>query len=324
MLKRYCIAVSLTVALLTPFASLAKESWHTWLQGVKSEAVAQGIRLEVVNRVLSRLKQPSRRVLKLDRTQPEKRITFKQYRHTRAGAYRIRLGQKMQKKYHPILESISDKYGVSPCFILSFWGLETSYGRFMGRFPVVQSLATLAYDSRRSAFFRKQLFYALRMIDEGHVTYDNLKGEWAGASGHPQFLPSSWHYYAVDHNLDGRRDIWTTRSDAFASIANYLIGHGWRPGEPWAREVVLPHHFDHHLIENKTKQAVRQWRELGVHLSRPSSWPDDSMVARIVYPDGGPALLAFNNFDVIMRWNRSTYYAGTVGYMAEKICKQEL
>lgn len=321
MIKRVLVLLGLVLA--ASFAT-AKQPWSDWVAEVKSEAIAKGIRPNVVDAVFSRVKQPSPRVLKLDRTQPERRITFLKYRNTRAGAYRIKMGQRMYKKYKPILNEISQQYGVSPCFILSFWGLETSYGNFMGKFPVIQSLSTLAYDSRRSEFFRKQLFYALRMIDEGHVTYDNLKGEWAGASGHPQFLPSSWYNYAVDHDKDGKKDIWKTKVDAFASIANYLIGHGWKTGQPWALTVGLPKNFDRSLIKDKTRMKVGEWRSMGLRLFGGEHWPSSRLKARVVFPDGGPAMLVFNNFDVIMKWNRSTYYAGTVGYMAEKICRMPL
>lgn len=321
MIKRLVVLISLCVAVSGAFA---QQSWNSWLGEVKQEAITKGISPKTVHAVFARVKQPSPRVLKLDRNQPERRITFLRYRNTRADPYRIKLGRRAYKKHHRLLSEVSQEYGVSPCFILSFWGLETSYGNFMGKFPVIQSLSTLAYDSRRSSFFRKQLFYALKMIDEGHVTYDGLKGEWAGASGHPQFLPSSWYNHAVDHNGDGKRDIWKTKSDAFASIANYLINHGWKSGQPWAFTVGLPHDFDHSLIKNKTRLTIAQWRHMGVRLFGNERWPNARLRARMVFPDGGPAMLAFNNFDVIMRWNRSTYYAGTVGYMAEKICRGRL
>jgi membrane-bound lytic murein transglycosylase B len=321
MMKRIVVFFAL---LMVVCVAQAKQPWSDWVGEIKSEAIAKGIRAETVDSVFSRISQPSPRVLKLDRTQPERRITFLKYRNTRAGAYRIKMGQRMYKKYKPVLDEISQKYGVSPCFILSFWGLETSYGNFMGKFPVIQSLSTLAYDSRRSEFFRKQLFFALQMIDEGHVSYDDLKGEWAGASGHPQFLPSSWYNYAVDHDDDGKRDIWKTKEDAFASIANYLIGHNWKTGEPWAITVMLPKGFDRALIDDKTKLTVAEWKGMGLRLTRDEYWPNSDLKARVVFPDGGPAMLAFNNFDTIMKWNRSTYYAGTVGYMAEKICQTRL
>ena len=218
---------------------------------------------------------------------------------------------------------MSKKYGVSPCFIVSAWGLETSYGRFMGSFSVIKSLATLAYDNRRGAFFRKQLFYALHILNEGHVKLVDFKGEWAGASGQPQFLPSNWHHYAVDYNKDGRKDIWKTHSDVFASIANYLLQHGWRTGEPWATEVSTPHGLDPDLFNLKITKTVKEWRRLGVRLVNRQIL-NPGMPASIVRPYGGPTYMVFNNFKVIMKWNHSIYYAGTIGYMAEQICRRSL
>src|SRR5204862_3055846 len=133
---------------------------------------------------------------------------------------RIRLGQSEFRKYHDLLTEVGNNFGVDPCFITSFWGMETSYGRYLGTFPVIKALATLAYDKRRSQTFRKELLLALHILQEGHVSPDKFVGEWAGASGQPQFLPSSWRKYAVDYDHDGRKNIWTSYPDAFASIAN--------------------------------------------------------------------------------------------------------
>ena len=205
-----------------------------------------------------------------------------------------------------------------------FWGLETSYGRFMGTFPVIQSLATLAYDQRRGDFFRGQLLHALHILNEGHVDPAKFKGEWAGASGHPQFLPSSWHKYAVDQNGDGHKDIWTNMPDVFASISNYLIQNGWKPNEPWAIAVNVPANAEQYT---DTKQALTmtQWEKMGLTTLDGRPWPADAnLTAVLIKPDGGPSFLAFNNFYVIMKWNHSNYYAGTVGYMAEKICNRPL
>jgi lytic murein transglycosylase len=207
--------------------------------------------------------------------------------------------------------------------MMSLWGLETSYGHYKGRFSVIQSLATLAYDSRRSTFFRRELILALHILNQGHIDLPNFKGEWAGGSGHPQFIPSSWHHYAVDYNGDGQKDIWNNMPDAFASIANYLKKNGWKRNGRWAIEVVLPRHFDSHLLSRKVVKPAWKWKALGVKgISR--QVPDTNINASVIYPDGGPALMVFNNFNVIMRWNRSIYYAGTVGYIAERICRRHL
>lgn len=313
--------VGMTVLLAALSTSLwAQQSWREFISGVQKEAIQQGITPSVVYKATAQLR-PSKKVLRLDRSQPEGRLTYLRYRNTRADAYRIKLGRRELAKHQPLLNTIADHYGVSPCFIVSLWGLETSFGRFRGSFPVIQSLATLAYDGRRGTFFRHQLMLALQILDQGHVELANYKGEWAGASGHPQFLPSSWHDYAVDYNQDGYRDIWNTLPDALASIANYLKGHGWIAGAPVSMTVRLPARFDRHLVGLESTKTVAQWRALGVRLDR-GRWPDPHMAASIVTPDGGPSLMVFNNFKVLMKWNRSVYYAGTVEYMANAVCRQ--
>jgi len=261
--------------------------------------------------------------LHFDKTQPETRITFDKYRKTRIDPYRITLGVREYKKNRELLEKVSQDFGVSPCFILSFWGIESSYGRFKGDFDVIKSLATLAYDSPRSQFFRKQLFLALHILNEGHVTKSDFKGEWAGASGHPQFLPSSWKKYAVDYSGDGKKDIWHNFPDIFASIANYLVQNGWQSGQPWAIEVQVPKSFPENLEGRKITKTVAEWVSMGIKPTYGFTLPEDrSMEASIIQPYGGPSFMAFKNFSVIMRYNNSTFYAGAVGFLADSICKK--
>lgn len=321
-ISQWIIGISCVFFSLTAIAQPNKsQSWSQYVATLRAEAIAQGIRPEVFDEAFAGITEPHRKVLNLDRSQPEHRITFLKYRNTRADNYRIVLGRKELKKHQALLEQVSQKYEVSPCFIVSLWGLETSYSRYMGDFPVIKSLATLAYDNRRAEFFRKQLFHALHILNEGHIDLTHFKGEWAGASGMPQFLPSSWHAYAVDYDGDGKKDIWTTYSDAFASIANYLVSNGWKAGQPWAVTATLPSHFPQHLLTREVKKTVAEWQSMGVRLSRPV---DPNLMASVVEPYGGPAMVVFNNFDVIMKWNRSIYYAGTVGWMAEQVCRREL
>lgn len=305
-------------------AAQPQPSWDEWLAGVRVEAVAQGIRPELFEEVFKDIRQPSRNVLSYDRNQPEKRLTFLTYRDTRFDAYRITMGRRALAKHRALLNEIGSKYGVNPCFIVSFWGLETSYGNFMGKFPVMQSLATLAYNPRRGPFFRKQLLYALHILNDGHVKNEDFRGEWAGASGHPQFLPSSWYAYAVDYDGDGRKDIWKTLPDVFASIANYLVENGWQRDQPWAIAVNVPAGLQD-TVNQQQYRTLEAWRANGVTTVNEQPWPKVmDLPARLIHPYGGPDFLVFNNFNVIMKWNRSTYYAGTVGYGAEKICGRPL
>lgn len=299
----------------------ARSNWHQWVSELRSEALSQGISAEVFDDAFRNIR-PSRRVKSYSRSQPEHRLTFNKYRRTRASKYRILMGKKAYKKYQGILDDVGRDFGVDPCFIVSIWGMETSYGTFMGNFPVIKSLATLAYDSKRKEFFRKQLIYALHIVNDGHVNLYDFKGEWAGASGQPQFLPSSWFNYAVDYDRDGRKDIWHTKADVFASIANYLKQKGWQHGEPWAIQVRLPRGFDDSLEGKKTVKPVSEWAKMGVRTERGNPLPYQNLEASIIKPYGGPSFLAFKNFRVIMRYNNSTYYAGSIGYMADKICKR--
>lgn len=294
-------------------------SWHAWVQQLRQEAIAEGIRPALFDQLFANM-QPLQRIHHFARTQPERRLTFLRYRATRADSNRIALGRKEYKRNRDLLDQIGTQFGIDPCFITAFWDIESSCGRFMGGFPVIQSLATLAYSSKRKEFFRRELLYALQMLNEGHVQLKDFKGEWAGGTGQPQFLPSSWHRYAVDYDHDGKKDIWRSRSDIFASIANYLAQNGWQAGQPWAIEVTLPYNFNHSLIGYNNQRTVHEWLAMGVQSNEDISHLHPSMPASIIQPYGGPNLMIFHNFRVIMRWNRSTYYAGTVGYLADKIC----
>lgn len=298
-----------------------KQSWRDFVSGVRQEALAQGIRPEVFDAAFKDLKEPQKTVLNLSRTQPEKRLAYLKYRDSRADNYRIVIGKRQMKKYSDLLTEIGNKYGVSQCFIVSLWGLESSYGTFMGSFPVIKSLASLAYASHRQAFFREQLLLALHIVNDGHVKLEDYKGEWAGASGQPQFMPSSFRNYAVDYRNRGRKDIWKTPEDVFASIANYLVKNGWQRNQPSAIEVEIPSSITELMMSRDISKTVQEWERLGVHPAPGFTFPQNTQIlASIIQPEGGPTLMTFNNFNVIMRWNHSIYYAGTVGYMADKIC----
>lgn len=304
--------------LLFSTALFAKTDWQTYIAQLRSEALSKGIRPAIFDEAFAGIQEPHQQVLHFDRTQPEKRITFISYRDSRANASRITMGRQEMKKNAGLLKEIGTHYGVEPSVIVSLWGLETSYGRYMGKFSVIKSLATLAYDHRRAAFFRQELFYALEMLNGGHVDLKDLKGEWAGGTGQPQFLPSSWHHYAVDYDGDGRKDIWKSPADVFASIANYLSKNGWQANQPCSVLVNLPTHFDTTEASLKIIKSVAEWEKQGVHFSSSNSIASNTL-ASIVIPDGGPAMMVFNNFKVIMKWNHSIYYAGTVEYLAKKI-----
>ena len=319
-MKKWRVLVLTAVATLLPmFAFAQQQSWGSWLADVRKEAVADGIPVSLLDAALAGLHEPSRKVKGLARSQPEHRLTYVTYRNSRVDSYRIAIGRKEYKKNQVILDEVARRYGVDPFFIVSFWGMETSYGSYMGNFPVIQSLATLAYDSNRPAFFRKELFLALHILNDGHVTLARFKGEWAGASGQPQFLPSSWVKYAVDYDGDGRKDIWDSKPDVFASIANYMKINGWKTGEPWAIYVKLPANFDKKLEGKSIVKPVSEWNAMGVRTEKGEPLPDQNLTASIVQPNGGPVFLAYPNYKMILRYNNSIYYAGAIGYLADKI-----
>lgn len=314
------IKLSLYLTILLSTTGFAQENWNTWLAQVRAEALAQGISARVIDEAFANIHEPSRKVRSLSRSQPEHRITFERYLRTRADNYRISIGRKEFARNKEVLQQVGDNFGVDPCFVVSFWGMESSYGSYMGDFPVINSLATLAYESNRPDFFRKQLMIGLKILDEGHVSLKNFKGEWAGASGQPQFLPSSWVEFAVDYDGDGRKDIWNSKPDVFASIANYMKKNGWQKDEPWAVRVKLPAHFDRQLMGKAITKPVSEWNALGVRTEQGQPLPDQRLTASIVQPEGGPVFLAYPNYKMILRYNNSIYYAGAIGYMADKIC----
>lgn len=309
--------------LLSCAAAVQPQSWSSWVADVRKEALEQGISPQTFDSAFADIHEPSRQVKGLARSQPEHRLTYTKYRNSRVDAYRIAIGRKEYKRNQAVADEIGQKYGVDPCFIMSFWGMETSYGSYMGNFPVIKSLATLAYESNRPAFFRKELFLALHILNDGHVTLQQFKGEWAGASGQPQFLPSSWVKYAVDYDGDGRKDIWTSKPDVFASIANYMKINGWHTGEPWAVYVKLPAHFDMKLEGKSIVKPVHEWNAMGVRTESGQPLPYQNLQASIVQPNGGPVFLALPNYKMILRYNNSIYYAGAIGYLADKICQRE-
>ena len=317
--KRFILSTCVAWCMATA-AVAASADWTHWVADVRTEALNQGISPAVFDAAFADIHEPSKQIKSFAHSQPEHRLSYLKYRNSRVDNYRIIIGRKKFKEYHELLESIGKDYGVDPCFVLAFWGLETSYGSYMGNFPVIKSLATLAYDSNRPAFFKKQLFIALHILNDGHVSLAHFKGEWAGASGHPQFLPSSWVEYAVDYDGDGHKDIWDSKPDALASIANYMKKNGWKTGEPWAIFVKLPPHFDESLKGKAIIKSSSEWNALGVRTENGEPLPNLDLMASVIQPDGGPVFLAYPNYRMILRYNNSIYYAGAIGYLADKIC----
>lgn len=297
------------------------QAFDSWLQDFRSKAVEEGISRPTVDAALKGLK-PLQRVLDLDRKQPEKTMSFARYRQMVVNDERVRKGREMMARHADELAEVERQYGVAPQYVVALWGIETGYGGNTGGFSVIEALATLAWDGRRSAFFAKELLDALRIVDDGHIGIEDMLGSWAGAMGQNQFMPSSFHNFAADGNGDGRKDIWTNLSDVFASTANYLSRSGWQAGERWGREVGIPSGFNRVLIGPDVRKSLEEWSGLGVTLPGGGELPVVSgMTASLVAPDGegGPVYLAYDNFRTIMKWNRSDYFATSVGILADRI-----
>ncbi|MEM6812239.1 MAG: lytic murein transglycosylase [Pseudomonadota bacterium] len=314
------VRLFLVILLFPTFSYASTENFNSWLIGFKDRAAQQGISQSTINAALTNI-QPKNRVIELDRKQPEGKKTFVQYREMIVNPTRVRKGRQMLQDHYQALQAVEDQYGVPKQYIVALWGIETNYGSNTGGFNVIPALATLAWEGRRGEFFEKELINALKIIDEGHISASNMKGSWAGAMGQNQFMPSSFNAYAVDANNDGKRDIWGTKLDIFSSSANYLKKNGWKEGERWGRRVSLPANFPNNMEGRKIKKPLSYWSSIGVKTQGGGQLPQEDMMASIVAPDGiqGEAYLVYNNFNTIMDWNRSTYFATSVGLLADKI-----
>jgi len=301
-------------------AAFSEEAFQSWLDELRAEAREAGISEKTLDMALQDVK-PIRRVIRYDRRQPEFTQTFRQYIDHRITQNRVKRGRALLKKHHGLLEDIYAQYRVPPRYIIAFWGLETSFGTYQGGFRVIDALVTLAYDQRRPEFFRKQLLAALKIIEKGHIVADQMKGSWAGAMGQMQFMPTTFAAYAVDYTGDGRKDIWNSVPDAFASAANFLASLGWRPGQRWGRRVSLPDDFDPALATLAQKKPLTAWARMGVRRADGTALPKADMKGSVILPEGrkGPAFVVYPNFRVIMGWNRSVNYALSVGLLADRL-----
>jgi membrane-bound lytic murein transglycosylase B len=301
-------------------ARAADQPFDQWLEGVKLEARNRGISDAVIQASLGGL-QPVSRVLDLDKSQPEFTMSFEDYLSRTVAPARVSTGRRMLAENRALLDKIAATYHVQPRFIIAFWGIESDFGRLTGGFSVPAALATLAWDGRRASLFREELFQALHIIQEGHVTAERMTGSWAGAMGQPQFMPSSFRNYAVDADGDGKRDIWGNRADVFASIANYLSRAGWREDETWGRRVSLPNPFDRSLISPEVRKPLQEWDALGVRRADGTSLPTRNLQGSLVEAtaERGPVFMVYDNFRTTLRWNRSTFFALAIGHLADAV-----
>ena len=291
-----------------------------WLKSLSAEAAALGIRPATVSVALKGVKLIPR-VVELDRRQPEFTLTFRQYMDRVAPQARVEKAKRRLEENRALLTRIGSKYGVQPRFIVAFWGVETDFGRITGGFPVIGALTTLAFDGRRSAYFRQELLNALRILDGGHIGVSDMVGSWAGAMGQCQFMPSSFLSFAVDYDGDGRKNIWTSKADVFASAANYLARSGWKDDQTWGRPVRLPGDFDSALAGLGVKKRLSEWQRLGVRNADGGDLPSRDLKASVVFTEGpgSSAFVVYNNYRTILKWNRSTFFAVAIGSLADRI-----
>jgi membrane-bound lytic murein transglycosylase B len=314
------LALVLAPLIPAPAADAATDGFDAWLLTFREDALKEGIGASTVELALTGI-QPIPRVIELDRRQASGRSSFRSYKQRLLSDERIRRGRSLMREHRALLERIALDYGVQARFIVALWGIESTYGAYRGTYPVIPALATLAYDGRRASFFRQELLNALRILDAGDVDHGSMMGSWAGAMGQSQFMPSSYLSYAVDYDGDGRRDIWTSLPDIFASMANYLANAGWNGRYTWGREVQPPRSIGADVLGLEVEKPLPSWQSLGVRRTNGNGLPQVGIDASLLWTDdrNGPAYLVYHNFRVLMLWNRSTYFALTVGELSDLI-----
>jgi len=323
-----------SVCLSGSVVAKTQAEFQTYLSDLKQEAIAKGYDSKLIDDAFATASYKEK-VVSADKNQPEVKETLETYLPKRVPQWKIDRARKLYAENKDVLEQVAKEFGVQARFIVALWGLESNFGTIQGGHNVISSLVTLAFDGRREALYKRQLWAALDILKSGHITLDKFKGSWAGAMGQTQFMPTSFNAYAVDYNNDGRKDIWTTKEDAFASIANYLKQEGWNDSLTWGRQVKLPENFDSKYVLkrgtktrkqwleywNDSERSLADWQALGVRKADGSDLPNVDVRAALVMPDdiNRRMYLAYDNYKVFMHWNRSYYFATSVGYLSDRI-----
>jgi membrane-bound lytic murein transglycosylase B len=310
--------------------SVERPPFDVWLAELRTEAEARGIRAEILDQALTGI-QPVSQILERDRSQAEFTLDLDTYLRRRLTPATVRTAREMFARHRTLVRRVGEAYGVDPRVLISIWGLESTFGRLAGVRPVIPTLATLAYDPRRSTMFRNELFSALEILDRGDIELARLRGSWAGAMGQPQFMPSSYLRYAQDFDGDGRRDIWTSQADVFASIAYYLQQHGWQEGIRWGREVTIPARVLPQVLEVPLRaegcrarrgmtvpEPLAWWRDLGLTTTTGQAVPVADFPASLIR-EGGRAFLAYGNYEALLSYNCAHSYALSVALLADRL-----
>ena len=315
---RTSLALLFTGAVIS--SASANEHFSSCTAALADRAKQEGVSQQIIDEIFPHLVHQDR-VIELDRSQPEFVQTFPGYFSKRVTDWRTEKGKAMYAKHEKLLHKLSDKYGVPPHYLLAFWGLETNFGSYKGKMPVLDSLATLACDKRRSKYFTQEFLVAVKLMQREKLKKDNMVGSWVGAMGHTQFMPSAYTHYAIDGDGDGQINLWESEEDALSSAANFLASLGWERSFRWGREVKLPEGFNYQETGYKNRKPLSEWHEQGVKKADGSPLGEGETTAYVIVPAGhnGPAFIAYKNFRVIMRWNNSEFYAIAVGVLADRI-----
>jgi lytic murein transglycosylase len=294
--------------------------YDAWLAAFEREAAAQGVSQRAIAEAAPYLTY-DQRIVNIDRGQRVFTQTFLEFSDRMAAAYRIQRGAALIKTYAPVFAGIDKQYGVPAPVIVAFWGLESDFGANMGNYRTLSSIASLAYDCRRADRFRAQLLDALRLIERGDLSPDEMIGSWAGELGQTQMMPSEYYQYAVDYTGDGKRNLLRNVPDVLASTANYLVGLGWKRGQPWLTEVRVPANLPWDQADLAIQLPRAKWAAYGVTLADGRPLPTDNLPASLLLPMGrfGPAFLVYPNFQVYLQWNNSLVYSTTAAYLATRI-----
>ncbi|MDD8057901.1 lytic murein transglycosylase [Shewanella metallivivens] len=315
-----CAASASPESAIKPDPESVQTDFATCVINLQQKAKVAGISQHIIDTTVANLKYVPR-VIELDNQQPEFTTTFGDYFEKRVTPWRVEQGRKMMAKHHDLLTKLTHEYGVPGQYIVAFWGLETNFGSYKGNMPVLDSLATLACDPRRSDYFTGELLQALKLKQQYQFDDSKMVGSWAGAMGHTQFMPTNYRKYAVDGDGDGIADLWNSEADALTSAANFLQHLGWQADERWGREVLLPSNYSFEYLGSKSTLPLSQWHALNIKKTNGQAISTPDMQAALYLPAGhtGPAFLGYANFNVIMRWNRSEFYAISVGHLADRI-----
>ena len=315
-----CLRLTALLIALLALPATADDSFDACAAGLGERAAKAGVEPALIDEVMASL-APVERVIELDRKQPEFVQTFADYANARVTETRVKRGRELLEQHGAFLDEVLRRYGVPPRYLVAFWGLETNYGSYLGNVSTLDALATLACDPRRGEFFAGEFVSALQLVERESLPLQQLRGSWAGAVGHTQFMPSSYLSYAVDGDGNGQIDLWGSERDALASGANFLRSLGWTPEVRWGRRVSLPAGFPYELAELSERRSLSDWAELGMRRLDGGALPDADLEASLLLPAGyqGPAFLVYDNFRVVMRWNQSQAYALSVGLLADQI-----